>query len=515
MAAANEAGGHDNVTAVVVDIDSDDDGADETTLPREVLARDAGSARTRVTSRRSRAMRAATRSTPAPATSGAPAGLAWSTSAWRASGSPTPVRMTMPDVSYVPGALTAVAGGRCLALVEASPDSPAVARIWPQLGQGAAADAVLGRAARGRHRRRSRLRPARHGGRRDSTGCSAVARSAPPSYGAAAGRRSRTAAAGTAERIDGAGLLTWREQVVDADAERIFLGEPPADGALRLPAASGVLLAGCVVVDLTDFAARGTAREDEEARTARTRRRRPSRPTAAGRLRRGPAPASTRRRRAPCRQDTVDTSLTRRSPAAGRECSRPAPRRRPCPGHPERPPSTLPHDPRPRQHGRHGPAAIAALATPIPWGGDAQTVARPPRAAQAREMTTWSSPRRSPAGPGAAPSACGYRPGRHAPMPAACRAHLARRARQACRAAPGAPDRRPAVAGRARRADAACVMPAWAPQRRSRSRPAAQPPAAVAAEADGPASRAPRCSAPTLPGSSPRRRTASARWSPR
>ncbi len=39
VAAANDAGGHDNVTAVVVDIDSDDDGADETTLPREVLIR--------------------------------------------------------------------------------------------------------------------------------------------------------------------------------------------------------------------------------------------------------------------------------------------------------------------------------------------------------------------------------------------------------------------------------------------------------------------------------------------
>lgn len=50
VVAANEAGGHDNVTAVVVDIDSDDDGADETTLPREVLAREAGSARTRVDS---------------------------------------------------------------------------------------------------------------------------------------------------------------------------------------------------------------------------------------------------------------------------------------------------------------------------------------------------------------------------------------------------------------------------------------------------------------------------------
>jgi PPM family protein phosphatase len=39
VSAANEAGGRDNVTAVVVDIDSDDDGADEATLPREVLIR--------------------------------------------------------------------------------------------------------------------------------------------------------------------------------------------------------------------------------------------------------------------------------------------------------------------------------------------------------------------------------------------------------------------------------------------------------------------------------------------
>ncbi|MGH3244627.1 MAG: hypothetical protein ACRDOI_00200, partial [Trebonia sp.] len=37
VAAANDAGGHDNVTVVVVDIESDDDGADETTVPREML----------------------------------------------------------------------------------------------------------------------------------------------------------------------------------------------------------------------------------------------------------------------------------------------------------------------------------------------------------------------------------------------------------------------------------------------------------------------------------------------
>jgi serine/threonine protein phosphatase PrpC len=37
VAAANDAGGRDNVTAVVVDIDSDDEEAHETTLPRELL----------------------------------------------------------------------------------------------------------------------------------------------------------------------------------------------------------------------------------------------------------------------------------------------------------------------------------------------------------------------------------------------------------------------------------------------------------------------------------------------
>jgi serine/threonine protein phosphatase PrpC len=35
--AANDAGGHDNVTVIVVDVESDDDAADETTMPREAL----------------------------------------------------------------------------------------------------------------------------------------------------------------------------------------------------------------------------------------------------------------------------------------------------------------------------------------------------------------------------------------------------------------------------------------------------------------------------------------------
>ncbi len=41
----------------------------------------------------------------------------------------------MPDVSYVPGVMTAVLGDGSLALVSAPPDSPVVAWLWQRLGQ--------------------------------------------------------------------------------------------------------------------------------------------------------------------------------------------------------------------------------------------------------------------------------------------------------------------------------------------------------------------------------------------
>jgi len=166
--------------------------------------------------------------------------------------------MATADVSYVPGALTAVAGDQCWALVEVSPDSPAVGRIWQQLGQGVAADALLAAliangmggtpgftllmaGPSGQHRLFCR----------GTIGATVVTRPAGGSIPQGQGQPA-------VERIDGAGLLTWREQVV-GDAERIFLGEPPADTAMRLPATSGVLLAGCMVVDLASLAARDTA----------------------------------------------------------------------------------------------------------------------------------------------------------------------------------------------------------------------------------------------------------------
>ena len=166
--------------------------------------------------------------------------------------------MATADVSYVPGALTAVAGDQCWALVEVSPDSPAVGRIWQQLGQGVAADALLAALiANGMGGTPGfTLLMAGPGGQhrlfcRGTVGATVVTRSAGGSVPQGQGQAA-------VERIDGAGLLTWREQVV-ADVERIFLGEPPADTAMRLPATSGVLLAGCMVVDLASLAARDTA----------------------------------------------------------------------------------------------------------------------------------------------------------------------------------------------------------------------------------------------------------------
>jgi FHA domain len=171
--------------------------------------------------------------------------------------------MATVDVSYVPGSLTAVAGDQCWALVEVSPDSPAVTRIWQQLGQGAAADALLGgliadgiggtagftllvAGTGGQHRLFCR----------GTVGATVV-------KAAADGGTSPGEGPAAIERIDGAGLLTWREQVVDG-ADRIFLGEPPADTALRLPATSGVVLAGSVIIDLTNAAARDTVSYEEK-----------------------------------------------------------------------------------------------------------------------------------------------------------------------------------------------------------------------------------------------------------
>jgi FHA domain len=165
--------------------------------------------------------------------------------------------MATVDVSYVPGGLTAVTGDQCWALVEASPDSPAVSRIWQQLGQGTAADALLaGLVADGLGSMTGfTLLVAEADGRhrlfcRGAVGATVV-------NGAADGNGQAAS-----ERIAGTGLLTWREQAVDG-AALIFLGEPPADTALRLPATSGVLLAGCVIVDLTNAAARKTVAYDE------------------------------------------------------------------------------------------------------------------------------------------------------------------------------------------------------------------------------------------------------------
>ena len=177
-------------------------------------------------------------------------------------------RSAVADVGYVPGPLTAVAGESCLALVEAAPDSPAAAWIWQQAGQGASAQALLAgllgagfdgvggfalldRPAAGPLRLfcRGAVAATVVGG--TAVGGTVVGRTWVVGTGVGGTAPEGTGAAVTATaRIDGVGLLTWREHVVAADAERIYLGQQPDDGAVWLPAAAGVLLAGSVIVDL-------------------------------------------------------------------------------------------------------------------------------------------------------------------------------------------------------------------------------------------------------------------------
>ena len=171
--------------------------------------------------------------------------------------------MLTGDVSYVPGARTAVAGDQCWALVEASADSPAVGRIWQRLSQGAAPDELLaGLVADGLGGTPDfALLAATGDGRlrlfcRGTVGATVVSDAAPA--GAVLVGPAPDDNAARSLRIDGTGLLTWREHVITEEAERIFLGEPPSDAELRLPAAAGVLLAGCVIIDLTNIAARDT-----------------------------------------------------------------------------------------------------------------------------------------------------------------------------------------------------------------------------------------------------------------
>jgi FHA domain len=155
----------------------------------------------------------------------------------------------MPDVSYVPGPMIAVAGDHCLALVEATPDSAAATWMWQRVGLGTSAEAVLARLL---------------GSGFDGVGGFALLADDP------AGRRlfCRGAISATVQgnnvlaRIDGIGLTTWREYVVATDADRVVLGQPPDGGKLRLPAAPGVLLASCVIIDLTGAASRDTVRPD-------------------------------------------------------------------------------------------------------------------------------------------------------------------------------------------------------------------------------------------------------------
>ena len=173
------------------------------------------------------------------------------------------------DVSYAPGTLTAVAGDRCWVLIDATPDSPAVQWLWQQLGQRARPEAILtgllGAGFAGATEFALLYQEDSDARRLFCRGAvAATVRGAEPTQDGVAGGPAETS------RIDGSGLLTWREHAVPGAVRRILLGVPPAEGALRLPATAGVLLASCVIIDLTDAVVRESVPCDPAPAVTRT-----------------------------------------------------------------------------------------------------------------------------------------------------------------------------------------------------------------------------------------------------
>jgi len=151
----------------------------------------------------------------------------------------------MTDVSYVPGNRTAIVADPCWALVDATPDAPAVTDIWQRIRRAPRLDALLAELLRDGFDRVPdfALLVAAEGGRHHLIcrgGASATL----------AGAQGSSSGGPAPRRVTGAGLVTWLECAVDAAVGCVVLGDPPADTALRLPAAAGVLLAASVVVDL-------------------------------------------------------------------------------------------------------------------------------------------------------------------------------------------------------------------------------------------------------------------------
>jgi hypothetical protein len=173
------------------------------------------------------------------------------------------------DVSYAPGTLTAVAGDRCWVLIDATPGSPAVDWLWQQLGQRARPEAILagllGAGFAGATEFALLYQEDSDAHRLFCRGAvAATVQGTEPTHDGVANRPAE------ARRIDGGGLLTWREHAVPGTVRRILLGAPPADGALRLPATVGVLLASCVIIDLTDAVVRERAPYDPAPAVTRT-----------------------------------------------------------------------------------------------------------------------------------------------------------------------------------------------------------------------------------------------------
>ena len=141
----------------------------------------------------------------------------------------------MTEVSYAPGGWTAVAAGRCWMLIDAAPNSVAIAEIWRWAETASGFDALI---ASMLDLGLDRI-PAFAMLAADDAAYRLICRGH--------GNATVIGPTGT-EHVDGAGLATWREQLVPSGTERVVLGAPSAETDLRLPCSSGVFLATSVTV---------------------------------------------------------------------------------------------------------------------------------------------------------------------------------------------------------------------------------------------------------------------------
>jgi hypothetical protein len=158
----------------------------------------------------------------------------------------------MADVSYVPGARTAIVGDSCWALIDAPPDSAVVAEIWrrmatpgplPEALPGTLSEALLKGLIAG-------VMQFGFGYLPDFVLLVSAGDGRPHLICRGSGSAAVEDRDGDTRRVSGTGLATWLDYPMPAGVRCVAIGEPASETSLLLPASAGIFLASSVVVDL-------------------------------------------------------------------------------------------------------------------------------------------------------------------------------------------------------------------------------------------------------------------------